>query len=239
MAAPAYGLPVSLVWLHRLTYVTTVAAAAVRPDTKGGSMTIVTTGLSTSVDGFIAGADDSPAKPLGVGGDRLFEWFGDGDTPSRHYPSFRMSAVSAAFFDEFADRHGAVITGRRTYDIADAWGGTGPLPGVPLFVMTHHVPDSVPAGDPPYTFVTDGIEHAVEEARTAAGDKDVSVMGATIVQQCLRAGLLDEIIINLVPVVLGRGVRLLDNLEPGSIQLELVGVVDAPGVTHLRYRVVK
>jgi hypothetical protein len=98
------------------------------------------------------------------------------------------------------------------------------------------VPGSVPAGDPPYTFVTDGIEHAVELARAAAGAKDVSVMGASMVQQCLRAGLLDEMTINLVPVVLGRGVRLLDGLEPGSVEFELVRVVDAPGVTHLTYQ---
>ncbi len=113
------------------------------------------------------------------------------------------------------------------------------MPGVPLFVMTHRVPDTVPTGDPPYTFVTEGIQRAVEEARTAAAGKDVSLMGAQIVQQCLRSGLLDLLTINLVPVVLGRGVRLLDGLEPGSVELDLVLVVDAPGVTHLTYRVVK
>jgi dihydrofolate reductase len=209
------------------------------PAAEEEDMPIVTMGLSTSLDGFIAGADDGPAKPLGVGGDRLFEWFRDGDTPSPYYPSFRMSAVSAHFFDEFAGRNGAVITGRRTYDIANAWGGNGPLPGVPLFVVTHRVPDSVPRGDPPYTFVTDGIERAVAQARAAAGAKDVSIMGASIVQQCLRAGLLDKMVINLVPVILGRGVRLLNGLEPGSVELELVRVVDAPGDTHLTYRVVK
>ena len=105
--------------------------------------------------------------------------------------------------------------------------------------MTHRVPKTVPAGKPPYTFVTDGIERAVEKARTAAAGKDVSLMGATIVQQCLRSGLLDLLTIHLVPVVLGRGVRLLDGLEPGSAELELVRVVDEPGVAHLTYRVVK
>lgn len=200
---------------------------------------MIMTGLSTSLDGFIAGADDSPEQPLGVGGDRLFKWFGDGDTPSRYYPSFRMSAASANFFDEFAGRNGAVIAGRRTYEIARGWGGRGPLPGVPLFVMTHHVPDTVPTGAPPYTFVTEGIERAVAQARSAAAGKDVSLMGTKIVQQCLRSGLLDLLTIHLVPVVLGRGVRLLDGLEPGSIELDLIRVVDAPGVTHLTYRVMK
>jgi dihydrofolate reductase len=202
-------------------------------------MTTVVTAHSTSLDGFIAGADDSPKQPLGIGGDRLFNWLRDGDTPSRYNPSFTMSAVSAAFFDEGVGRIGAVISGRRTYDISEAWGGSGPMPGVPLFVVTHRVPDTVPTGDPPYTFVTDGIQRAVEQARTAAAGKDVALMGATIVQQCLRAGLLDELIISLVPVVLGRGARPLDGLEPGSVQFDLVRVVDAPGVTHLTYRVLK
>ncbi|MGO9910624.1 MAG: hypothetical protein ACLPQS_05620 [Acidimicrobiales bacterium] len=86
---------------------------------------MIATALSTSLDGFIAGSDDSPELPLGVGGNRLFGWFNDGDTPSRLYPAFRMSAVSAAFFDEFADQVGAVIAGRHTYDVTGAWGGGG------------------------------------------------------------------------------------------------------------------
>jgi dihydrofolate reductase len=150
-----------------------------------------------------------------------------------------MSAVSAAFFDQGVSRVGAVIAGRRTYDISEAWGGSGPMPGVPLFVLTHQVPDTVPTGDPPSTFVTDGIQRAVEQARTAAAGKDVALMGASIVRQGLQTGLLDELVISLVPVVLGRGARPLDGLEPGSVQLDLVRVVDAPGVTHLTYRVLK
>jgi dihydrofolate reductase len=174
-----------------------------------------------------------------VGGERLFDWFRDGGTPSRFYEWMGMSAPSAEFFDSHAARVGAVITGRRTCDISGAWGGSGPLHGVPLFVLTHQVPEGVPPGQPPYTFVTDGVEEAVAQARGAAEGKDVSLMGATIVQQCLRAGLLDELTISLVPVVLGRGVRLIDGLEAGNVKLELAGVVDAPGVTHLTYRVVK
>jgi len=201
--------------------------------------TRVITGLATSLDGFIAGADDGPAQPLGAGGERLFDWFRDGGTPSRFYEWMRMSAPSAEFFDSHAAGVGAVITGRRTYDISGAWGGSGPLRGAPLFVMTHQVPDTVPAGDPPYTFITGGIEEAVAQARGAAEGKDVSLMGATIVQQCLRAALLDELTISLVPVVLGGGVRLIDGLEAGSVKLELAGVVDAPGVTHLTYRVLR
>lgn len=150
-----------------------------------------------------------------------------------------MSAVSAKFFDEGVAMVGAAITGRRTYDVSEAWGGAGPMPGIPLFVVTHQVPEDVPAGDPPYTFVTESVERAVEQAKVAAGGRDVFLQGASIVQQCLRAGLMDELTISLVPIVLGRGVRLLDGLDSGSVELDIIGVVDAPGVTHLTYRVVK
>ena len=120
-------------------------------------MTRIVTGLAVSADGYIAGPDDRPGQPLGVGGERLFDWYSDGDTPSQRYPSFRLSAKSAAFFDEFAGRFGSVITGRRTYDITSGWNGKGPLPGVPLFIMTHQPPDNVPDADPPYTFITSGV----------------------------------------------------------------------------------
>jgi len=202
-------------------------------------MTQIFTALSASLDGFIAGPDDGPQQPLGKGGMRLFDWYSDGDTPSRYYESFKLSAASAAVFDAMAGRVGAVISGRRTYDIVDGWGGDGPLPGAPLFVLTHDVPEHVPQGKSTYTFVTDGIESAIEQAHTAAGGKDVSLMGAAAVQQALRAGLLDEIEIHLIPVLLGGGVRLLDHLGDDPVQLARIEVVDAPGVTHLRYSVIR
>src|ERR1700737_2112005 len=158
--------------------------------TKRGKVVI---DVSISLDGFIAGTADTPEQPLGVGGDRLFEWFGDGDTPSRWYPDFKMSALSAKLFDEFADRVGAVLAGRRTYDVSNAWGGDGPQPGIPLFVLTHRVPRHVPEGNPPYTFVTEGIESGVEKALAAADGKEGSLMGSKIVQQCLRLGFFDDI----------------------------------------------
>jgi dihydrofolate reductase len=192
-------------------------------------MSIVQTAVSASLDGFTAGPDGGAAD---VG---LHDWLTDGDTPSRIAPRFRMSKPSSDFFDESAGRVGAVLAGRRTYDVQDAWGGRGPMPGLPLFVLTHRTPDFVPAGDPPYTFVTDGVEAAIPQARAAAGDKDVHLMGASIVQQAIRTGLLDELVISLVPVILGDGVRLLDGLPP--LKLELARVIDAPGVTHLTYRV--
>jgi dihydrofolate reductase len=113
------------------------------------------------------------------------------------------------------------------------------MPPRPLFVVTHQVPTHVPEGDPPYTFVTDGVESAIEQAQHAASGKDVVLMGATIVQQALRAGLLDELIISLVPIALGAGVRLLEGFGPETCELDVTSVVAAPGVTHITYRVLR
>lgn len=199
-------------------------------------MTRIVSGLAVSLDGYVAGPDDSREQPLGTGGSRLFEWYSNGDTPSRLYRSFRLSQPSAKFFDEFAGRLGAIITGRHTYDLVDAWNGHNPLPGASLFVLTHSVPDDVPEGDPPYTFVTGGIADAVNQARVAAGQKDVGIMGSAGVRQALQNGLLDEIIVHLIPVLLGGGVRLLDGIDA---DLRCTRVVDAPGVTHLAYDVIR
>lgn len=194
---------------------------------------MIGTALSASLDGFIAGPEGG-AVAAG-----LHDWLTAGDTPSHFNPSFTMSRLSADFFDDGVRATGAVIAGRRTYDVSQAWGGRGPIPGLPLFVVTHHVPEVAPPSDPPYTFVTDGIEAAVEQGRAAAQGKNVHLMGASIVQQSIRAGLLNELVISLVPVVLGRGVRLLEELDASNVKLDLVGVVDAPGVTHLTYRITK
>ncbi len=212
-------------------------------------MSEVIVALTMSLDGFIAGSNDGGDRPLGDGGMRLFDWYLDGDTPIRRYqeaasrgvsvPPFKLSSSSAEVFEGLVESGGAVVTGRRTYDIAGGWGGNGPLPGLPLFVLTHNVPEQVPHGESHYTFVTDGVQSAIEQAKAAAGDKYVSLMGASIPQQCLRAGLLDEIQIHLVPVLLGAGVRLFDHLGSENIELETMRVVDSPGVTHLRFRVVK
>ncbi len=201
-------------------------------------MTRVVTALAVSADGYIAGPNDGPGNPLGDGGGRLFEWYSDGDTPSAYYPQFRLSPQSAAVFDAGAARVGAVISGRRTYEIADAWGGKGPLPGVPLYVLTHTPPDPAPESDPPYTFVTSGIAAVIELAAATAATqaKDVALMGSEAVRQALAEGLLDEITLHQVPVLLGGGVRLLDET---SADLQLKAVVDAPGVTHLTYEVIR
>jgi dihydrofolate reductase len=199
-------------------------------------MAKVVVALTMSLDGYVAGPNDGKHLPLGEGGEALFEWYFNGDTPSRHYDRFRLSKRSAEVFDAGIDSCGAVVTGRRTYDIANAWGGDGPVPGRPLFVLTHNVPAEVPETSVPYTFVTDGIQSAIEQAKAAAGDKYVGLAGSQAAQQCLRAGLLDEIWLAVVPLLLGGGVRLFDHIG-GAVRLETINVVDAPGVTHLSYRV--
>jgi dihydrofolate reductase len=133
---------------------------------------------------------------------------------------------------------GASVAGRRTFDITNGWGGRPPL-GVPTFVVTHTVPREWVYEGSPFTFVTDGVESAIEQAKAVAGEKDVAVMAASIVQQCIRAGLLDEIVINLVPLLLGDGVRLFEHLGAIPIELGSTRAIEAPGVTHLTFRVVK
>ena len=201
----------------------------------------VATGLSMSLDGFIAGPGDGPESPLGEGGERLFAWYSGGDTeyglPGTELV-FHVSQQSAEVFREAHAGMGAFVTGRRTFDITSGWGGNPPL-GVPTFVVTHTVPEEWAYEGSPFRFVTDGVEDAVEKARAAAGDKDVAVGAASIAQQCIRAGILDEIHVDLVPVLLGDGVRLFEHLGTGPIELGSTRVIEGAGVTHLRFRVVR
>jgi dihydrofolate reductase len=201
----------------------------------------VTMGLSMALDGFIAGPNDGPNSPLGEGGEQLFRWYSSGDTDYR-LPGiemvFRVSSQSAQLLRQAHTKMGAFVTGRRTFDIANGWGGRPPL-SVPTFVVTHTVPQEWVYEGSPFTFVTDGVESAVEQARAVAGDKDVAVSAASIVQQCIRAGLLEEIHIDLVPVLLGGGVRLFEHLGKGPMELERTEVVEAPEVTHLTFRLVE
>ena len=198
--------------------------------------------LSMSLDGFIAGPNDNPENGLGDGGDRLFKWYSSGDTD---FPLpgtdmvFKISRASADFIRDSWLMTGASVTGRRTFDIAHGWGGVPPG-GVdaPYFVVTHSIPQEWVKPASPFTFVTDGVESAVKKAKRAAGDKYVDLMGASIVQQCLQAGLLDEIQIDLAPVLLGAGVRLFDHLG-APVELEQLDAVKGLNVTHIRYRVVK
>jgi dihydrofolate reductase len=180
--------------------------------------------MSMSLDGFIAGPDDRAGQEMGRDGMRLHGWGDDrmSDTPNGQV--FRELMAT-----------GAVISGRRTFELAGRWQGDH-HDGVPIFVLTHHVDDGdVPPGSA--RFVTD-VQDCVAQARAAAGDRAVMVHGASAAQALLRAGLLDEMEIHLVPVLLGGGRRLFDALGPDRIELELVRRLESPEVTHLRYRVI-
>jgi dihydrofolate reductase len=178
--------------------------------------------MGMSLDGFIAGPDDTVAEPAGRTGELLFAWAQD-------------EATARAVHAEY-DATGAVLSGRRTYDLVNGWGGDH-HDGVPMFILTHEPPDSVPKGKGTYTFVTDGVDLAVAQAKAAAGDKDVLLHGADIAQQCLRAGLLDELVIHLAHVLLGAGRPLFGHLGIDPVQLDLVHLREAPQATHLRFRV--
>ncbi len=194
---------------------------------------------AVSLDGFVAGPNDSPDNGLGDGGEVLHKWYFDGNTEisvSSGTPLLKVSPQSAQVLQESMSTFGAGVWGRRTFDIAGAWGGHPP--GEPCFIVTHTIPQEWVKEGSPFTFVTDGVESAIRQARRVAGDKDVMLSTASILQQGLRAGLVDEINLSVVPVLLGSGVRLFDHLGK-PIELETVRVIQAPGVTHLTYRVLR
>lgn len=197
--------------------------------------------LSVSLDGFVAGPSSGPELPLGKGGEQLFKWYFNGNTAFL-MPDGKMtmhvSTISAKILDEAIKTAGALITGRNTFDIAKAWGGNHPM-DVPVFVLTHNVPAEWVKESSPFTFVTDGIGSAVEKAKKVAGEKNVAVGTANTIQQCLKVGLLDEIHIDLVPILLGGGIRLFEQFSTKPVELENIGIIEAPNVTHLRFRVVK
>ena len=187
--------------------------------------------MSMSVDGFITGPDDGVDHGLGVGGERLHDWLRTGGVdPASHRPA---DGPSATVFDELMST-GAVITGRRTFDHAGGWAGDH-HDGVPIFVLTHAAPDEPAPGSARY--VTEGIRSCVTQAKAAAGDRDILLHGAATAQECLRAGLLDEIELQRMPVLLGQGRRLFTDLPPDHVELELVRAMDGRDVQHLRYRV--
>ena len=133
---------------------------------------------------------------------------------------------------------GALVIGRRLFDYTQGWGGSHPI-GVPVFVVTHSVPEGWPRANAPFTIVLDGVESAVTQASAVAGDKTVGVAGPNVIQQCLNAGLLDELWIELVPVLLGEGIRFFDNLTGPPVMLENPTVIEGDRVTHLMYKVRK
>jgi len=196
-------------------------------------MTKVIALMSMSLDGYVADANDGVAE--------VFDWYfsGDVEVPTASGSSgmtFRVSEPSAGHLRGLVAEVGAMLTGRRTFERAEGWGGHHPW-GIPAFVVTHHVPDGWPRPGSTVQFVTDGIESAVAQAKSAAGPKSVGVHGAQTIQQLLDAGLLDELQIDLAAVLLGGGVRLFDHLADTPVVLGNPRVVAGIGVTHLRYPV--
>ena len=180
--------------------------------------------MSMSLDGFVAGPEDDATNPMGLGGFRLFDWLDHREAPGPHGDAYAETMGSRAF-----------ISGRRTYELANHWGGDlhG---GMPVFVLTHDVPDEPPPGS--IRFVTD-VRECANAAREAAGAAVTSVLGAGAAQALLNAGELDELALHVVPVLLGQGRRLFDHLRADPVPLELVRQVNTSEVQHLRYRLVR
>lgn len=206
--------------------------------------------ISISLDGYVAGPNQSQENPLGEGGEGLHDWL-VGLKAWREHAGMEGGEVnvSNAVFDEEIANVGAEIMGRGKFGPAGrgpwgddpwrGWWGEDPPFHKPVFVVTHHAREPLTLSDTTYTFVTDGIESALDIAREAAGDKDVFIGGgADIINQYLAAGLVDELELHVVPLVLGGGARLFDGAGPG-LKLEPLRTVEAPGVTHLKYQVMK
>jgi dihydrofolate reductase len=198
----------------------------------------VSAGATMSLDGYIAGPEDS-------GFDLLFKWYGAGDVevPMPHkapgVPDSRVSPETAELMRREMAGYGALVVGRHLYDLTTAWGGRHPL-DVTTVVLTHDPPGDRPRADDNFVFVTDGIEAAVGKAKEIAGDKTVAVNSGQMARQALEAGLLDEVGFDLVPVILGAGTRFFAGLE--HMPMELEGpylVLQGIGVIHLRYRLRK
>ena len=200
--------------------------------------------MSVSADGFVAGPNQDEDNPLGVGGIELHRWHIDEGPESGGHP------VNKQVMSEMMDGMGAFIMGRNMFGpIRGEWGdsdwkgwwGDDPPYHAPTYVLTHHAHDPIEMeGGTTFHFVTEGIESAYEQAKTVAGGQNISIAGgASCAQQALKAGLVDEVDLQVSPVILGAGERLLDGFEPGEPELELVRVLEAPGTIHIRYRVVK
>jgi dihydrofolate reductase len=195
----------------------------------------VTTGATMSIDGYIAGPNES-------GFDLLFQWYDAGDVEIKTGNpdlTFHVSAASAQYYKKLMASTGALLVGRHLYDFVKGWGGRHPM-DVTTVVLTHRLPEDRPAADENFVFVTGGIEQAVDTAKTIAGDKNVGVNGGRMASQCLDAGLLDEISVDLVPVILGAGTPFFSSLGVKPVQLGgPISLVEGIGVTHLSYRVRK
>jgi dihydrofolate reductase len=203
------------------------------PTPKEETMSKVYTGASMSIDGYIAGPDES-------GFDQLFQWYGNGDVEvptADPNMTLRLTQTSADHWNAMLELTGALVVGRKLFDYTKGWGGQHPI-GVPVVVLTHNDPPADWPQDAPFTFVSEGIERAIAVAAELAGDKGVGLNAGTIASQALDAGLVDEIWIDLVPVVLGDGTPFFDGLGTAPVALEgPLNVTEGTAVTHMRYRV--
>jgi dihydrofolate reductase len=204
--------------------------------------------VSMSLDGFIAGPNHSVENGMGEGGDRLHDWMFQSEgtaLPNRSASeidgrqSFKSDTINADVMQDYFDSTGAFLMGRRWFDHGEGPWGKNPPFNVPVFVVTHRKREKLVKGKTSFTFVTDGLQAAVREAKAAAGEKNITTGGSDIPRQLLQAGLLDEMLLSIVPVLLGRGIPLFDKAMRKHIELEKISVIDAPGVTHIRYKVLK
>ncbi|MFI6035642.1 dihydrofolate reductase family protein [Streptomyces sp. NPDC051315] len=203
---------------------------------------IVTADLAISLDGCIAGTDVSVGNPGGDGAEPLFEWIHDlASWRERQGMTGGEDNRDSELMREWFDATGAVVMGRMMYDTGEEFWGDNPPFRAPVFVLTHRPrPTLVKEGGTTFTFVTDGIHSALDQARAAAGGRNVDIAGgASTVRQYLAEGLIDELQLHVVPVLLGAGLRLFEGLGAGRRDLEPVRVVDTPLATHLKYRFVK
>ena len=195
--------------------------------------------MSISLDGFVTGPGDGPRFPLGErGARRLFDWYFSGQD-SFEETVFTPNAANRPVLAEIFANVGAMLTGRRTFDIVNGWGGTHPVNAIPVVILTHHLPAAWPRGKSEFVFVNEGIRAGVAQARALAGDKRVSIGGASVAQQALQAGLVDEIYLHIAPIILGAGKRLFEQIAPRSIQLRHLDTLDTPDAQHMRYEVVR
>jgi dihydrofolate reductase len=211
-------------------------------DFRSNPIVTVTADMAISLDGCIAGTDVAIDNPGGVGAEPLFEWIHNlASWRQRQGMTGGEENRDSALMREWFDATGAVVMGRMMYDTGEEFWGDNPPFRAPVFVLTHRPrPALVKEGGTTFTFVTDGIHSALDQAKAAAGDRNVDIAGgASTVQQYLREGLIDELQLHVVPVLLGAGLRLFEGLGAGRRNLEPVRVVDTPLATHLKYRFVK
>ncbi|GEC08800.1 deaminase reductase [Streptomyces spinoverrucosus] len=203
---------------------------------------IVTADMSISLDGYIAGTNVAIDNPGGDGAEPIFDWIHNlASWRQRQGMTGGEENRDSELMREWFDATGAVVMGRMMYDTGEDFWGDNPPFRAPVFVLTHRPrPTLVKEGGTTFTFVTDGIHSALDQAKAAAGDRNVDIAGgASTVQQYLREGLIDELQLHVVPAILGEGLRLFEDLGTGRWTLEPVRVVDTPLATHLKYRFVK